>query len=201
MDTSEKHTRFGGPSVFLTWDERYQNTWEGEVREPASFLKEKLSKLPKGKALDLAMGVGQNAIFLAQNGYEVVGVDSSPVVVEKAKAYAQEKGVSIRAIKADLATYTLPGNEYDVILNFYFLERRLIPQIKKALKKGGMVMFETYTMEHKKFDKPFNPDYLLQENELLLSFIDFKILFYEEGVVEKDGIKKAIASLLAEKIR
>ena len=201
MDNSEKHTRFGGPSVFLTWDERYQNTWEGEVREPASFLKEKLSKFPKGKALDLAMGVGQNAIFLAQNGYEVVGVDSSPVVVEKAKAYAQEKGVSIRAIKADLATYTLPGNEYDVILNFYFLERRLIPQIKKALKKGGMVMFETYTMEHKKFDKPFNPDYLLQENELLLSFIDFKILFYEEGVVEKDGIKKAIASLLAEKIR
>jgi len=201
MDNSEKHTRFGGPSVFLTWDERYQNTWEGEVREPASFLKENLLKLPKGKALDLAMGVGQNAIFLAQNGYEVVGVDSSPVVVEKAKAYAQEKGVSIRAIKADLATYTLPGNEYDVILNFYFLERRLIPQIKKALKKGGMVMFETYTMEHKKFDKPFNPDYLLQENELLLSFIDFKILFYEEGVVEKDGIKKAIASLLAEKIR
>ena len=62
-------------------------------------------------------------------------------------------------------------------------------------------MFETYTMEHKKYDKPFNQDYLLQENELLLSFIDFKIIFYQEGVVEKDGIKKAIASLLAEKIR
>ena len=201
MDNSEKHTRFGGPSVFLTWDERYQNTWEGEVREPASFLKENLLELPKGKALDLAMGVGQNAIFLAQNGYEVFGIDSSQVAVEKAKAYAKEKSVSVKAIKADLATYTLPENEYDVILNFYFLERRLVPQIKKALKKGGMVMFETYTMEHKKYDKPFNPDYLLQENELLLSFIDFKVIFYQEGVVEKDGIKKAIASLIAQKIR
>jgi 2-polyprenyl-3-methyl-5-hydroxy-6-metoxy-1,4-benzoquinol methylase len=201
MESSEKHTRFGGPSVFLTWDERYQNTWEGEVREPASFLKENLLELPKGKALDLAMGVGQNAIFLAQNGYEVFGIDSSQVAVEKAKAYAKEKSVSVKAIKADLATYTLPENEYDVILNFYFLERRLVPQIKKALKKGGMVMFETYTMEHKKYDKPFNPDYLLQENELLLSFIDFKVIFYQEGVVEKDGIKKAIASLIAQKIR
>lgn len=171
------------------------------MREPASFLKENFSKLPQGIALDLAMGVGQNAIFLAENGYEVVGIDSSQVAVEKAKAYAKEKGVSIQAIQADLATYTLPENEFDVVLNFYFLERSLIPQIKKTLKKGGMVMFETYTMEHQKFDKPFNPDYLLQENELLLSFIDFKILFYEEGVVEKDGIKKAIASLLAEKVK
>ncbi|MCX5885955.1 MAG: class I SAM-dependent methyltransferase, partial [Proteobacteria bacterium] len=169
MDNSEKHTRFGGPSVFLTWDERYQNTWEGEVKEPASFLKENLSKLPKGKALDLAMGVGQDAIFLAENGYKVVGIDSSEVAIEKAKTYAKEKGVSIQAIQADLAAYTLPENEYDVILNFYFLERNLIPQIKKVLKKGGMVVFETYTMEHQKYDKPFNPDYLLQENELLLS--------------------------------
>jgi 2-polyprenyl-3-methyl-5-hydroxy-6-metoxy-1,4-benzoquinol methylase len=185
----------------MTWDERYQNTWEGEVREPASFLKENISKLPKGKALDLAMGVGQNAIFLAENGYEVVGIDSSQVAVEKAKAYTEEKGVSIKTIKADLSTYTLPEKEYDVILNFYFLERGLIPKIKKALKRGGIVVFETYTMEHQKFDKPFNPNYLLQENELLLSFIDFKVIFYQEGVVESDGKKKAIASLLAEKVR
>jgi 2-polyprenyl-3-methyl-5-hydroxy-6-metoxy-1,4-benzoquinol methylase len=201
MDASEKHTRFGGPSVFLTWDERYQNTWEGEVREPTSFLRENLSKLPRGKALDLAMGVGQNAIFLAEKGYAVVGIDSSEVAVEKAKKYAKEKGVFIQAIKADLTDYTLPENEYDVVLNFYFLERSLIPQIKKALKKGGMVVFETYTMEHQRFDKPFNPNYLLKENELLLSFIDFKVIFYQEGVVESDGKKKAIASLLAEKIK
>lgn len=200
MDTSEKHTRFGRPSVFLSWDERYQNTWEGEVREPSAFLKENFSKLPEGKALDLAMGVGQNAIFLAENGYEVVGIDSSQVAVERAKKYAKEKGVSIQAIKADLTGYTLPENEFDVVLNFYFLERGLIPQIKRELKKGGMVMFETYTMEHKKFDKPFNPDYLLKENELLHAFLDFKVIFYQEGVVETDGKKKAIASLLAEKV-
>jgi 2-polyprenyl-3-methyl-5-hydroxy-6-metoxy-1,4-benzoquinol methylase len=185
----------------MTWDERYQNTWEGEVREPASFLKENLTKLPKGKALDLAMGVGQNAIFLAENGYEVVGIDSSQVAVEKTQKYAREKSVSIQVIKADLTTYILPEDEYDVILNFYFLERSLIPQMKKALKRGGMVVFETYTMEHQKYDKPFNPDYLLQENELLHSFLDFKVIFYQEGVVESDGKKKAIASLLAEKVR
>jgi SAM-dependent methyltransferase len=184
----------------MTWDERYQNTWEGEVKEPASFLRENLSKLPQGKALDLAMGVGQNAIFLAENGYKVVGIDSSQVAVEKTIVYAREKNVSIQAIQADLMTYILPPDAYDVILNFYFLERSLIPQIKKALKKGGMVVFETYTMEHQKYDKPFNPDYLLRENELLHSFLDFKVLFYQEGVVEKDGIKKAIASLLAEKV-
>jgi len=184
----------------MNWDERYQNTWEGEVREPASFLKENLSRLPRGKALDLAMGVGQNAIFLAENGYKVIGIDSSQVAVEKAKKYAKEKGVSIRAIQADLTSYSLPENEYDVILNFYFLERSLIPQIKKALKKGGVVVFETYTLEHQKYDRPFNPDYLLKENELLHSFLDFKVIFYQDGVVESDGKKKAIASLLAEKI-
>jgi len=185
----------------MTWDERYLNTWEGEVREPAQFLKDNLARLPGGKALDLAMGVGQNAIYLAGNGYEVKGIDSSQVAVEKTLKFAREKGVTIQVEKADLSNYTIPTEVYDVILNFYFLERNLIPQIKKALKTGGMVIFETYTMEHQKYDNPFNPNYLLQENELLHSFLDFKILFYQEGVVEKDGIKKAIASLIAQKIR
>jgi len=184
----------------MSWDERYQKTWEGEVREPSLFLRENLSLLPKGKALDLAMGVGQNAIFLASQGYDVVGIDSSSVAIERALNFAREKGVTIRAEQADLTSYTLPSETFDVVLNFYFLERGLIPEIKRCLKKSGMAIFETYTAEHQKY-VPFNPRYLLDENELLHLFLDFKVTFYQERVEDSGGVKKAVARLLAEKKR
>ena len=181
-----------------TWDERYEQVSD-LPKEPVSFLKEHIYRLPRGKALDLAMGIGRNAIFLATYGYEVDGIDISEVAVEKVRSLAQKKSLLIHARKADLTNYQISENTYDVILNFYFLERPLIPQIKKGLKQGGMILFETYTIEQPHYGRPHNPAYLLKPNELLHSFGDLHIIYYHERVDAQKEETKAIASLLAQK--
>ncbi|MFQ5330310.1 MAG: class I SAM-dependent methyltransferase [Thermodesulfobacteriota bacterium] len=181
------------------WDERYSTNRSPQKREPANLLVDLLPTLPGGKALDLACGEGRNAFFLAGNGYSVDGIDSSQVVIERDRVVADEEGVAVNFIHADLEAYTLPPSTYDLIVNFYYLQRSLIPSMKAALKSGGVILFETYTIDQVEIGPQRNRAYLLQPNELLKTFGDFHLLFYREGIVEEGG-RKAIASLAARKI-
>ena len=165
--------------------------------EPAQFLVDNIELLPKGRVLDVAMGAGQNAIYLAKMGFEVEGVDISPEAVSSALELARKSGVNIRAQVADLEKeYHIEKGAYNVIICFNYLQRSLIPQIKDGLRKGGMVVYETFIVDQAQFGKPKNPDYLLRHNELLNMFRDFRCLRYREGIVEG---RKAIASIIAEK--
>jgi tellurite methyltransferase len=165
--------------------------------EPAQFLVENIGLLPKGRALDVAMGGGRNAIYLAQIGFEVEGVDISPEAVRSALESARKVGVTIRAQVADLeGDYCIEKDAYDVIVCFNYLQRSLIPQIKDGLREGGMVVYETFIVDQARFGKPRNPDYLLKYNELLDMFRDFRCLRYREGVMPGP---KAIASIVAQK--
>ena len=183
------------------WDERFRGKEFAFGKEPNPFLKKHIHLLQKGKTLDIAAGEGRNAIFLAQHGFEVDAVDISWVGLKKAQKLAREIGVKINTTFADLNTYQIEKEKYDLIANFYFLRRGFIPKIKKGLKKGGRVIFETYTLEQKNVgaEGPKDPKYFLKSNELLRLFEDFRILFYREGVFKEGGRKKAIASLIAEK--
>jgi tellurite methyltransferase len=166
---------------------------------PAQFLVDNSELLPKGKALDIAMGEGQNAIYLATLGFEVDGVDISPQLIRNALEMASKCGVTIKAEAADLEDgYGIKKAGYDLIICFHYLQRSLIPQIKQGLRKGGMVVYETFIVDQAKlFGKPRNPDYLLKHNELLEMFRDFRCLRYREGIIEG---RQAIASIVAEKV-
>ena len=170
--------------------------------EANPFLRKHIRLLPRGRALDLGAGEGRNAVFLARHGFDVEAVDISPEGLRKARKLARANGVRIKTVLADLDRHPLGKERYDLITDFYFLDRRLIPRIKKGLKKGGRVVFETYLMEHSNIcsEGPRNPKYLLKPNELLALFRGFRILFYREGIFREGGKKKAIASLIAEKI-
>jgi len=183
------------------WDKRYRERKPDLNRGANTILKKYLPFLPKGKALDLAAGEGRNAIFLAEHGFQVEAVDISPVAISRARKLARAKGVRIKAMAADLDAYRLLPGRYDLVLNFYFLDRRLIPRIKKGLKKGGMVVFETYTAEQKKLGTggPGQTQFVLKPNELLRLFRGFHVLFYREGVFTEGGKRRAIASLIAQK--
>jgi len=182
------------------WNNRYNTGEYLYGKEPLKFLKEKLDILVRGKALVLAMGEGRNAVFLAGNGFDVDGCDISEKAIEKAKLFARESGVTLNAFVADLEEYKIPVNTYDLITCFYYTQRSLIPQIKDGLKKGGMVMLETYSIDQLKYEKnapgPKNPAYLLKHNELLDSFSDFRILYYREGEIAEN---KSVVSLIAQK--
>jgi SAM-dependent methyltransferase len=132
----------------------------------------------------------------------VDAVDISEKGLKKARKLAQEKGVKINTFLVDLDRYQVEKERYDLIANFYFLKRRLIPRIRKGLKKGGKVILETYLLEHRTFGTggPKQAKYFLKPNEPLRLFRNFRILFYREGIFYEGGRKKAVASLIAEKI-
>jgi len=183
------------------WNKRYNTGEYLYGKEPLKFLKEKLGILVRGKALVLAMGEGRNAVFLAGNGFDVDGCDISEKAVEKTRLLARESSVTLNAFVTDLEEYKIPVNAYDLITCFYYTQKSLIPQIKEGLKKGGMVMFETYSIDQLKYGKdapgPKNPAYLLKHNELLDSFRDFRILYYREGEIAE---QKSVVSLIAQKM-
>lgn len=179
------------------WDRKYSSGEGISERSPSRLLMEFLPLLPRGKALDIACGEGRNAIYLAKNGYEVDAVDISEVAVNKARTAAGDLRTSF--IQADLTEFRIPEDTYDVIVNFNYLERSIVSSIKDGLRKGGYLIFETYTLEQREFGPPRNPDFLLGPNELLNMFRDLHIVYYREGIVEADG-KKAIASLVGKKV-
>jgi tellurite methyltransferase len=184
------------------WDIRFGKKGFALGKDPNPFLKKNIRLLPIGKALDIAAGEGRNAVFLAQQGFEVDAVDISEKGLKKAQKLAREKGVKINTFLIDLDQYPIEKERYDLIANFYFLKRRLIPKIKRGLRKGGRVIFETYILEHRTLDTegPKQANFFLKPNELLQLFKDFRILFYREGIFREGGRKKAVASMIAEKI-
>ena len=167
------------------------------ILKPAQFLVENVNLLPKGQVLDVAMGSGANAVYLARMGFEVEGVDISAEAVNTALELARKSGVNLKARLADLeSNYRIRKSSYDVIICFKYLQRSLIQQMKDGLRTGGMVVYETFIVDQARFGKPKNPDHLFKHNELLDLFRDFRCLRYREGIFES---RKAIASIIAEK--
>jgi 2-polyprenyl-3-methyl-5-hydroxy-6-metoxy-1,4-benzoquinol methylase len=117
-------------------------------------------------------------VYLATQGFEVVGLDISEKGLAKAHQLAKQNGVTIETRVVDLENHQLEKNAYDVILLMYYMQRDLWPQIKNALKPGGMAIIETYNVDHLKYQK-FNPKWLLKPNELVGAFKDMKIIRYQ----------------------
>ncbi len=168
-------------------------------QHPSQWLVDNIHLLPKrGGVLDVAMGNGRNSIFLARLGFDVEGIDISEAAITSALRQAEESGVAIKAQIADLEHgYRWAEKSYDVIICFNYLHRPLIGQIRDAIKLGGFVIYETYIVDQAQWGPPRNPAHLLQHNELLDMFRDFRVLRYREGIIEES---KAMASLVAQKV-
>jgi tellurite methyltransferase len=167
--------------------------------QPARWLVDNIDLLTPGRVLDVAMGAGRNAVYLAKLGFQVEGVDIAVEAVAKARRLAEKGGVSLTARVGDLeGSYIISPDTYDDIICFYYLHRPLIEQIKQGLKPGGIIVYETYLTDQSQWGKPQNPDHLLCHNELLAMFRDYRLLRYREGVIEP---RKALASLVAQKVK
>jgi 2-polyprenyl-3-methyl-5-hydroxy-6-metoxy-1,4-benzoquinol methylase len=182
------------------WDERYA-MGDSKGREPAAIIRDHLDLLPKeGKAFDLAMGSGRNALFLASQGLEVTGIDISKIAVERCRKEAKRLGLKLETHVADATQWDLGQERYDLILNLYFLERALAPAIIAALKPGGILVFETYTLAQLDLEGgPRTPTWLLHPSELPVMFRPLRNLYYRDAIVEEDGRAKGIASLIGQK--
>ena len=181
----------------IKWNERYRSGVEKAFEGPRDFLVAQAAHLPdRGLALDLAMGLGGNAGFLIERGLRVIGVDVSEIGVRRAK----QRWPALTAAVLDLTRYRWPTCAFDVILNFYYCQRDLWPRFRSLLKPGGALIMETLTIETLRTRPDYNPDYLLQPDELRRAFIDWDILAYREGWVEvRDHSPRAVASLVAKR--
>jgi SAM-dependent methyltransferase len=197
-------------SMKARWNERYDREMFVYGKEPAAFLKQKIGRLNRGKALVLAMGEGRNAVYLAQNSFDVTGVDISEVAIEKCNKLAQERNAAMNAVVADLTDYDMGEAQFDLITNFYYYDPSIFPQVIQALKPGGMFILEQFSVDHLKYREtsrfgPRNPDYLIKPNELLEHFKSLRVLYYEDTVVNLDeGMHKgtaAVIRLIAQKVK
>lgn len=177
------------------WNRKYGDEKYIFGKQPIAFLVEHLELLPKGKALDIAMGEGRNGVYLATKGFDVTGLDISEKGLAKARKLAAGRGVSITTRVVDLQQYELEKNAYDVVICTYYLQRDLFPQIVAALKPGGVALVETYTLEHRQYRPRFREEWLLRTNELLEHFRDLVVLRYQ---FVDDG-QAAYASILVRK--
>lgn len=131
------------------WNHRYAHSEYLYGTEPNAFLAEHCHLL-SGPVLSLSEGEGRNAVFLASRGLEVLGVDISTVALDKAKALATARGVEIRTMVADLATFEPEANHYGSVISISAhlpsaIRLRLYPLIERALRPDGIVLLESYS--------------------------------------------------------
>ena len=153
-----------------------------------------------GPILDVAAGDGRNGLYLAEQNLDVICCDLSKEQLEKLSLQAEKLELQVTVWQVNLeqpGDNPFPGEAYGGVMVFRYLHRPLIPCIRKALKKGGLLMYETYTVEQAQFGKPHNPDFLLKPGELPGWFSDWEIIHRFEGIV--DDPKRAIAQIVCRK--
>lgn len=132
------------------WDERYAGDEYAYGTLPNDFLVSRVTALPRGRVLCLGEGEGRNAVWLAQQGFEVHAVDASSVGLEKARRLARERGVQLQAVVADLAQYEAGTAAWDAIVSIFChlppaVRSRVHGRIAHWLRPGGVFLLEAYT--------------------------------------------------------
>lgn len=166
------------------WDARYA---EGRVEDsaPCGVLVEYAHLLPRaGRALDLACGLGGNALWLARRGLDTTAWDLSPVAIGKLAGCAQLQALPLTAEVRDALKQPPPARSFDVIVVSRFLDRALMPALIAALRDGGLLCYQTFTRETPNANGPACAAFRLAPNELLRFADGLRILVYrEEGLV------------------
>jgi len=157
-------------SVPRDWEQYYAEA--GTVEEdPSALLVEVTGLLPPGRALDLACGTGRHALYLARLGWEVTAVDRSPAAIRRLREAG--RGLAIDARVADLETgeFAIEAGAYDLICDFYYLQRDLFAQIREGVRPGGTVVAAIHR----------TGTYGMDSGELREVFAGWKILYYSEA--------------------
>ncbi len=180
----------------VRWDTIYRDRAERPLPPPAPLLLEYSPPVivPDNppRALDFACGLGQNGLWLAEQGYVVDLMDISRVALNRAQAeMVKRKLRAVNLLQIDADTVRLDESAYDLISIFRFLHRDLIPQFNAAVKPGGRIIYETFNLQHLDANPDFNVDYLVQGDELKDAFKGWRILVHHhlDNVTQLVAIK------------
>lgn len=182
----------------VRWNQRYHDGSYQARTHATPFLELWMPELPRGTALDVACGTGRNALYLADQGYQVDAVDISSEALASARAKPGAENASIQWMEADLDKFSPPDSHYDLIVVARYVNRLLLPSLPGALKPGGALLYEHHIRSEEAVDGPKDPDFRLAPGELRSRFEMLDIQFYHEGLVrDPDGRLMALAQMVA----
>ena len=147
--------------------------------------------------LDLACGKGRNGLYLHNQGFPVHFADKNSALLDEIQTQYKIKQQACLNIDLETGERVLIADSYQAILVFRYLHRPLMAQIKAAVEPGGSIIYETFTINNRQFGRPFQDDFLLQQNELKEMFNDWDCLHYFEGI--ESNPDRAIARIVCKK--
>jgi SAM-dependent methyltransferase len=168
------------------WNELFTKR-QGREFPHNKFLAETIRGRKPGRALDIGMGEGRNALFLATQGWEVTGFDISDVGVALARAAAQKRGLKLETLVADVDRFDYGRQRWDLVVGMYMhaMITRNAAKIIDSLKPGGIIVVEGF---HRDLNRQgLEGGYIgYRSNELLRAFDRLRVLYYEDAVGPAD---------------
>lgn len=183
------------------WNQRFSAPGYLFGTKPNRFLESQKQRLHAGqRALAIADGEGRNGVWLAQQGLAVTSVDFSPVALAKARKLAEQAGVAITTIEADLGTWEWPKSAFDVVVGIFFqfapppMRAKIFAGMKGALAPGGLLILEGYTPKQVDYGTggPPQRENMYTRELLEAAFSGFDVLHlaeYDAEIEEGDGHK------------
>jgi SAM-dependent methyltransferase len=149
--------------------------------EPTPLLVSAVERLKPGRALDVGMGQGRNAVFLALKGWDVTGFDLAEEGLAAARAHAARAGVPLNATRADAASFDYGREAWDLIVITYgpafVVESAFAERLKTGLRPGGLLVIESFASENTSSSRrPVD----LDPAELLRLFRDYRLIRFED---------------------
>jgi len=175
----------------MKWDNIYSKNDYIYGTKPNDFLRENVSHLKSGNVLCVAEGEGRNAVFLAQQGFQVTAVDSSIVGLEKAQRLAAKNRVEITTIQSDLNDFDFGIERWDNVISIFChlppeLRRKVHQKIEESLIPEGMLLLEAFTPKQLDFASggPSQEQRLMSLMQLEQDFVRLRIIHSQE--LERD---------------
>jgi 2-polyprenyl-3-methyl-5-hydroxy-6-metoxy-1,4-benzoquinol methylase len=182
------------------WNQKYATAPDYLYgKAPSSFLVENVDELRRGETLDVGMGEGRNAVFLASKGFTVTGIDFSEPAVERADKLAKESGATFTSKSLDLDFFLIPLMKYDtIVVCDIHPPLTLFKSLARGLNKGGTLFMEGYSMEQLRLSDGYKPEPFecFKPNEALDCSRELHVLYYNERQLSP---KAARVQLLARK--
>lgn len=168
----------------VRWDAYYREYKNHPFPNPDPLLLQWTPIVPEGqprRGLDVASGLGQNGLWMAEQGYITDLIDISRVALSRARAEATHRNIrNVNLLQLDFDDYELDEEVYDLVCVFRYLERRLLDQIKASVLPGGRLVYETFNVRYLELVSGFNPLYLFELGELKALFRDWTVLYHSD---------------------
>lgn len=173
-------------SVPRNWDEHYSDPANLDFTAQP-LLVQVAESMPPGRALDLACGPGRHAIYLARLGWQVTAVDASPVALRLLRQNSRDLPILVHRADLERGEFAIAAEAYDLICDFFYLQRDLFPAIREGIRPGGAFAGAMH----------LNGTFRLEPGELRREFAAWKILYYSEG--GEPGRSRQTAQIIARK--